>query len=113
MHISVKNTKLKHAKRLGIFLGACVPFASKEWCQKEIAKFINEDEKILKIKIETVCHYKCSGRSILVCMTIDKEEEIREKIINVFRGKMNKLQSLLGWRATFDDLVRRKQGDLK
>ena len=113
MHISVKNTKLKHAKRLGTLLGACVPFASKELCQKEIAKFIKEDDKILEIKIETVCQYGCSGRAMAVCMKIDIEEEIREKSINVFRGKMNNFPSLLGWRATFDNLVRRKQGDLK
>ena len=30
-----------------------------------------------------------------------KEEEIRKKSINVFRGKMDKLPSLLGWQATF------------
>ena len=32
VHVSVKSTKFKHAKRLGTLLGACVPFASKEWC---------------------------------------------------------------------------------
>ena len=60
-----------------------------------------------------MCQYECSGRAMVVCMKIDKEEEIREKSINVFRGKMNKFPSLLGWRATFDNLVCRKQLDLK
>ena len=73
-----------------------MPFASKEWWQKEISKFIKEDENILEIKIETVCQYECSGRTMAVYMTIDNEEENREKSINVFRGKMNKLPSLLG-----------------
>ena len=43
-----------------------------------------------------MCHYECSGRTMIVYITIDKEEENREKSINVFKGKMNKLPSLLG-----------------
>ena len=61
----------------------CLPFASKAWCQKEIARIIEEEEKNIEIKIETVCQHECLGRSMVAHATMDKEEEISKKIINV------------------------------
>ena len=84
VYLSIKNTKMKHVKRLGILLGVCVPFASKLWYQKEISKIINEDEENLEIKIEKVYQHEYSGKAMVVYATMDKEEEISKKLINVF-----------------------------
>ena len=67
-----------------MLLGACVLFASKSWSQKEISKIVKEDEKNLEIKIETVCQHENSGNAMVVRATIDKEEDISKKLINIF-----------------------------
>ena len=67
---------MNHAKRLCILQWAWVSFASKSWCQKEIANKTNEDEKILEIKIEKVCQHKFSWKIMVVHAEMDKEDEI-------------------------------------
>ena len=83
LRISLKNAKIQHAIRLGIIIGACTLFASKLWCQEETAKIKNEDEKNVEIKIEKVHQHESSGRALVVCATMDKEEEISKKLINM------------------------------
>ena len=73
---------MKHFKRVGILVGACVPFASMEQCQHDIASSIKEEENNIEIIIETVCQQECSGRALVVCATMDKEEEISAKLTN-------------------------------
>ena len=73
LHVSAKSTRMKHVKRLGTLLGVCAPFVSKAWCQKEIATIIEEDEKNLETKIETVYQHEHLCRVMVVCATMDKE----------------------------------------
>ena len=80
--MSVKNTKLKHVKKMGMLVGACAPFASKAWCQKDIASSIEEDVKNIEIKIENACQQDYVGIAVVVCVTLDKEEETSTKMIN-------------------------------
>ena len=82
LHVSIKNTKLKHVKKIGTLVGVCVPCASKVWCQKDIARSIEEDVDNIEIKIENVCQQDYVGRAVVACVTMGKEEEISTKLIN-------------------------------
>ena len=72
--MNVKNTKMKTAKRLGMIVGACVPFASKEWYEQEIASSTNEDENNIEIRTENLCQQEQAGRALAAHATMDKEE---------------------------------------
>ena len=50
-----------------------MPFASKEFCQKEIAKINKEEVENLEIKIEFFFQHECSGRAMLAHEIMDKE----------------------------------------
>ena len=54
LHVNVKNTKMKHVKRVGMLVGVYVTFSSKEWCQQDIVSTMKEDENNLEIRIENV-----------------------------------------------------------
>ena len=51
LHGTVKNVKMKYAKRIGMLVGVCVPFASKEWHQHDIASSTKQDQCNLEIRI--------------------------------------------------------------
>ena len=80
--VSIKNAKLKHVKKIGMLVGVCVPFASKAWCQKDIARSVEKDVNNVEIKIENACQQDYVGRAVVVHVTMDKEEEISTKLIN-------------------------------
>ena len=81
MHVNQEH-KLKDVKNIGMLVGVCVPFASKAWCQKEIARSTEEDVNDVGIKIENVCQQDYVGKAVVVCVTMDKEEETSTKLIN-------------------------------
>ena len=82
LHVTIKNTKLKHVKKVGMLVGVCVPYASKAWCQQDIARSIEEEVNSIEIKIENVHQQYCVDRAVVACVAMDKEEEISAKMIN-------------------------------
>ena len=82
MCVSAKNAKLKRVKKIGMLVGVCAPFASREWYQKDIATIIEEEACDVEIKIEDVCQQDHVGRAVVVHATADKEEDIETKLIN-------------------------------
>ena len=69
---------MEHAKRIGIRVGACTLFASNAWCQEDLIKTTNEKEDDVEIEIEKSYQHECSGKSMVVRATIDKESEINQ-----------------------------------
>ena len=57
--------------------------------------------------------YEYSGRAMVVCMIIDKEEEIRKNQLMCLEAKWISCQAYLVGGPLFDNLVLRKEGDLK
>ena len=51
LHVNMKNEKMKHVKRVGILVGMCTPFSSKEWCQHDAASSMKEEENNIEIRI--------------------------------------------------------------
>ena len=80
--ITIKNAKLKHVKKVGMLVGVCAPYASKVWCQQDIARSIEEEVNNVEIKIEHACQQDYVGKAVVACVTIDKEEDISAKSIN-------------------------------
>ena len=83
-HMTVKNTKMKRAKRFGMLVGVCVLFSSKEWNQQDIESSIKEHENNIEIRIENVHQQEFTGRALVVHGMMDKEEEISAKTINEY-----------------------------
>ena len=73
---------MKHVKRIGILVGACVPFASNAWYQEDLIKITNEKEDSIKIKIEKLYEHKYWVTVMVVCAKIDKESEINQNLID-------------------------------
>ena len=81
-HVIVKNTKMKHVKRIEMLAGLCVIFASKEWCHQDAASSIKEEEINLELRIENVHQQERTGRALVVHATMDEKEEISTKTTN-------------------------------
>ena len=73
---------MKHVKIIGLLVGVGVSFASKEWYQKEIARTVEEDEKN-RNKNRNRVSARVFRKSNAACATMDKEEEISAKLLNV------------------------------
>ena len=65
-----------------MLVGVCVPYASKVWHQQDIVRNTEEEVNNIETKIENVCQQDYLGRSVVACVTIDKEEDISAKSIN-------------------------------
>ena len=65
-----------------MLIGVCASFALKEWNQQDTASSIKEDDNNLEIRIENVHQQECTGRVLVVHVTMDEEEDISAKMIN-------------------------------
>ena len=81
-HMSVKNAKLKHVKKIGMLVGVCAPFASKAWYQKDIESSVELEINNAEIKIENAFQQDYARRAVVVHVTMNKEEETSTKLIN-------------------------------
>ena len=77
-----RNTIMKHVKSVGTLVGACVLFTSKQWCWHNIARSIKENNKNVEMQIEHVHQQEYTGRALVLCTTMNKEEDVSTKIIN-------------------------------
>ena len=69
---------MEHAKRIGMLVGACASLVSNSWCQEDLIKKTNEKEHDVEIEIEKSHQHECSGKSMVLRATIDKEREINQ-----------------------------------
>ena len=72
LHATIKNTKLKHVKKVGMLVGVCVPYASKVWCQQDITRSIEEEVNGIEIKTENAHQQDCAGRDLVARIAMDK-----------------------------------------
>ena len=50
--ISLKTTMLKNVKRIGMIVGACVPYVTQKWHQQQVIEVAKEEELNTEIKTE-------------------------------------------------------------
>ena len=46
---------MEHVKRIGVLVGACLPFCSLEWCHNEVAEVGDTNKMKIEIKKEMAC----------------------------------------------------------